>query len=323
MKRRDSMPQSDGFTQLRRMAIQIRGTGINKTYRFLVNPQEYQINFPQRSTTTKTKKATVVQDFGQDVGTIVFSGTTGRRKARQSMSESAKTGAQRMEDLKTTWDDYNRANTHNGNKPKVEMIFHNYTDNYSYVVHPMPEGLTIKRNAERPILFDYTIALYVVRDAEKPDSGSIHDPEVGIRDPSINTGGGTNGTNATTPGSDYRPIGGGGSTSTGNGSFKPPKDPVDVVTGAEQQVPKNEYQESQVDWGLGGGYKPGLCPGSTTGDITVNGGSRCPTSSTGAYGNQTGTTNLYDEDNTLLPRRTRNGFLVGIEELRTQLEVYP
>lgn len=170
------MPQSDGRNQLRRMALQVG----DKMFKFAINPSDYQINFPQRSLATRTKSTVIIQDFGQDVGSITFSGTTGWRRGADG-----KTGKDRMDELEYYWDTYRRENQGNGNAPKKEMIFHNFTDNYSYVVHPMPEGLTIKRSAERSILYDYSIALYIVRNAEIPPNTDIHDPNIGSPKPSI------------------------------------------------------------------------------------------------------------------------------------------
>lgn len=321
------MPQSDGYTTIKRMAIEVAG----QTFRFKINPQDYQFNMPQRSTTTRTKSRNVIQDFGRDVGTIVMSGTTGWRKLGDG-----KSGAERIKELQSIIETYNNKNSGSGNAPNVEMTFHNYTDDYSFVVHPMQEGLTIKRNAERPILFDYTIALYAVRDAKLPPDANVHDPEIGNKEPSIGggsgskPGGGSGSSSGTGSGTNhgggtgsFKPEHGGGTGSFkpehggGSGSFGPESD---VITGAEQYRPLDKYANSRVDYSLGGGANyDRVIPG---GDYTIGGGGGgiyLP-SNNGAYGKITGPGT--GADGAVLPRGTRNGFLLGIEELRTQLGVY-
>ncbi|AHL19321.1 hypothetical protein LP083-2_114 [Listeria phage LP-083-2] len=171
------MPQADGKGGvLRRVAFQI---GENKWYRFAINPGSYSFTGGQRVAVFKTKSLNVVEDFGRDIPTITFSGTTGLRK-----DSNGKTGADRLKELKKYIEDY-ADSAGNGNRPNTDLTFHNFTDDESYIVHLSPEAFKIERSAEKPLLYDYTITLVVLRDASQPDQGDIVDPDLGNKQPSI------------------------------------------------------------------------------------------------------------------------------------------
>lgn len=174
------MPQSDGYGRyLRRMALELKDGG---WYYFKVNPSNYNHSEPQRATVMKTKSNVVVEDFGKDIETITFSGTTGWAK-----DSLGRTGADRMKMLR----DYIRKYANmggNGNKSRQELTFHNFTDGESYIVHLAPEGISLERDVEQPILYNYKISLLVIRDARIPADNESVDPAYGNTDPSIGAG---------------------------------------------------------------------------------------------------------------------------------------
>lgn len=180
------MPQSDGSHKLKRIALRV-GSGGKGWYRFQVNPENYKHTKPQRVTIFKTKSQIITEDFGKDIETIQFSGTTGFRKDAQG-----RTGKDRLEELSTYIDDY-ASQGGNGNRSKQELTFFNFTDDVYYVVHLAPEGLSIDRNAEQPLLFTYTLSLVVLRDAGAPPERDQANPDIGNAKPSVGGSGASSG----------------------------------------------------------------------------------------------------------------------------------
>lgn len=171
------MPQFDGHSRsFRRIALQLANGG---WYDFRVNPVNYVHNEPQRATILKTKSDIIIEDFGKDLETITFSGTTGHRR-----DSAGRTGADRMRLLRSYLRDYANQGG-NGNRSVNELTFHNFTDGESYIVHLAPEAITLERDVAQPILFTYKISLVVIRDAGKPPDREIVDANIGNKQTSI------------------------------------------------------------------------------------------------------------------------------------------
>lgn len=170
--------QSDGKSQLERIALRVTGgNGEEKAYyRFQVNPQNLKESYAQRTTMFKTRSATVVEDYGRDLPTIEFSGTTGYKK-----DKNGNNGAVRLAILKDFLETYSNAGHRvddNGTEA-LEMQFYNLTDGGSYVVHLAQEGFQIERNVDQPLLYNYRIALVVLRNANDPDVRDIDQATLG------------------------------------------------------------------------------------------------------------------------------------------------
>lgn len=176
------MPQSDGKTQLKRLALQVGEDQSKGWYRFAVNPTQYEHNIPQRTTVFKTKSQIIIEDFGKDLETIKFSGTTGFREDSQGRN-----GKQRLDALQSTLKNYMKQGG-NGNKPGDELTFYNLTDDENYIVHVASDALKIERSAEQPLLFTYTVSLVVLRGAEEPDDREQANPSIGNDEPSVGGG---------------------------------------------------------------------------------------------------------------------------------------
>lgn len=172
------MPQSDGRNSLMRMSLIIPDSkGISHTYRFKVNPENYSIEHPQRSNIIKTKSDIIFEDYGSDVKTITFSGTTGFRNAK-SADGTVKNGKERMDDLESRIVEYSNI-SNSGSVSLAKMELYNWTDGKFYKVHLAPQGLKIERSKDEPLLFRYEITLMVLGDSSEPDRSSQVDPEFG------------------------------------------------------------------------------------------------------------------------------------------------
>lgn len=181
----DILPQSDGVNTLKRVALRINTNQGSELYQFQVNPSSYEENRPQRTTVFKTREANIVEDFGPDLMTINFSGTTGFRKIQETTRKGRQNlnGAQRLFRLRDLINRYSNSGmtTEPGQNPNTfEMIFYNHTDdNKSYVVHLAPEGFKVERSESEPLLYRYSISLIVVREAGKADPREVDAPSIG------------------------------------------------------------------------------------------------------------------------------------------------
>lgn len=147
------MPQSDGKNVLKRMEFEFDG----KSYKFNLNPEEYTQDEPSRSTVTQTKGGAWIDDFGGGLVQIFMKGTTGM-----------KNGFEKFKELRQLIRDYYKEITP-GQKVKKELIFHNFTDEESWVVHPDPSGIKLFRSKTNPLLYMYELRLICLRPAQLPE----------------------------------------------------------------------------------------------------------------------------------------------------------
>lgn len=150
------MQAQGGGTTLDRLVLQfIYPNNNNNFYYFQVNPENYEEVYPQRSTAFKTRSNFVVEDFGPGPGTISFSGTTGFQRV------NGRDGAQRMLDLQRELEAFSSAGgIGTGASPNRRMVLYNNTDNKEFEVAISPEGYSIKRSVDEPLLYRYDLELF-------------------------------------------------------------------------------------------------------------------------------------------------------------------
>lgn len=146
------MPQSDGRNRLKRFQFELG----DQTYTFQLNPEEYSQDEPSRSTVTQTKGGAWIDDFGGGLEIIFMRGSTGLRN-----------GYSRFVRLRNMIRAY-RDGTDPGNTPDEELIFHNFTDGESWVVHLDPSGFKLYRSKSNPLLYMYELRLTCLRKASDP-----------------------------------------------------------------------------------------------------------------------------------------------------------
>lgn len=150
------MPQSDGKRRLKRMEFEYKG----KTYPFAINPEEYNQEEPSRSLVTQTIGGAWVDDFGGGLPSISIRGNTGFRNGL---------GFQKFKELRDLIRNYYKSNTV-GQSITDELIFHNFTDEESWVVHTDPTGFRLLRSKNNPLLYMYEIKLICLRPATHPNT---------------------------------------------------------------------------------------------------------------------------------------------------------
>lgn len=145
------MPQSDGKNKLKRMMF--KNPSKKMTFTFSLNPQEYKYTAPQRTSTLKTIDRIIVEDFNGDIPTIEISGHTGWKRGQGEIKAKA---------LKLLLNTYANGSTNYGAPPKKPLEFYNFTDGEYYYVHLAPDGYSISRSVDAPLLFNFSIKLYVI-----------------------------------------------------------------------------------------------------------------------------------------------------------------
>ena len=139
----------------------------SKYVQLAINPQQYEYSSPQRTSTFKTQSNVVVENFGQDLRTITFSGNTGAKE--QGSGATRMNGEQRFQALKDIIVGYQQASD-NGNVPTDELIFYNNMDinQPSYTVNIAPQGFQYSRDSDNPLLYNYAVSLLVIKHESIP-----------------------------------------------------------------------------------------------------------------------------------------------------------
>lgn len=164
------MSQSDGTHTLTRVEFSYSGGD----YMFNLNPQSLVMSQPHRVSVLKTQSSYVIDDFNDDVQTIVISGTTGGPRLK---------GEQAIMNLWKYLDTYANLNPSYGQAPRESLTFYNHTENYAFATVIGPEGYTIKRDVSRPLEWDYEINLIVLGYAgQTVDPNTISGTEITTHD---------------------------------------------------------------------------------------------------------------------------------------------
>lgn len=172
------MPQSDGTNKLVRVELAYG----NESYKFNINPQEITNTTPHRSSVVKTQGRYLVEDFNDDIQTITMSGTTGGPRLG---------GEKAIKRLWTFLDSYSNTRSNYGNAPKDPLVFYNHTEDYAFSCVMAPQGYTIKRSVENPLMWEYEINLVVLGYAgQTVNPNTISGADVSTADTNRNSSGG-------------------------------------------------------------------------------------------------------------------------------------
>ncbi|MNW28261.1 hypothetical protein D3C74_50830 [compost metagenome] len=163
------MPQSDGKNVLKRMAFEFRGV----THELVVNPQEYTQDEPSRSTVTQTKGGAWIDDFGAGLVNIYIKGRSGFKNG---------SSVEKFKDLRNMIRNYYNAHKP-GEEVTQELLFHNFTDEESWVVHTDPSGFRLMRSKSNPLEFMYEIKLICLRQAQLPSFSQKNQKQSGVGNP--------------------------------------------------------------------------------------------------------------------------------------------
>ena len=155
------MSQLDGIkgTGLQRLEISYSGGD----YKFNVNPQNIQYNYPHRVTAVKTQQQYVIEDFNDDIQSVTIKGNTGGPRMG---AESA------INNLRNFFDSYNNTTPRYGSAPTENLIFYNHTEDFAWEVAMHQDGFKVERDVSHPLMWDYEINFIVIRTAggKAPDA---------------------------------------------------------------------------------------------------------------------------------------------------------
>lgn len=148
---------------VQRIGFEIVNTSNNTSniYNFNINPEEMSTSHPSRTSILPTRTATGVQDFGAGPVVYTLSGTTGWGQG---------TGQQKAQELIAFLTNFQ--NIFSDNIPdSYNFIYHNYVDGESNNVKFSPDGFTMSRSKENPLLYKYSISFVRVGDASQASAG--------------------------------------------------------------------------------------------------------------------------------------------------------
>lgn len=155
--------QSDGVHSLKRIEFEFQG----KSYKFIMNPEQYTQTEPGKAQVTQTKSGGWIDDFGAGINAISIKGTTGL--GRQTSSNL--TGFNKFKELRDIIRKYYyKAAPGTDITTDKELIFHNYTDGEDWIV--VPKVFSLFRSINRPLLYLYDIQLVCIRPANQPQHKS-------------------------------------------------------------------------------------------------------------------------------------------------------
>lgn len=152
------MPQRSSTTELKNIEIDYKDVQCQ----FYINPDEMIQQETSRSTVTQTVGSAYIDDFGGGLPTIYIKGNTGFSNGL---------GVTRFMQLRNLIRQYYNATTP-GQDVTDEIVFHNYTDDESWVVHTDPQGFRLLRNNENPLLYMYEIYFICIRPWSQPKQSS-------------------------------------------------------------------------------------------------------------------------------------------------------
>lgn len=153
---------------------------------FNVNPTEMQETHGQRTVVLPTRTAVSVQDFGPAPTYYTLSGTTGWTD-----------GYEKMLELKTFLIEYQNYNSDNIANDYT-FIYHDYTDDSSAYVKLNSNGFSFSRNAQSPLMYNYSISFVAVGDATQASQAEKTTTVLGNSASSL-----TDGTSGATSSSSY------------------------------------------------------------------------------------------------------------------------
>ena len=168
------MPQSDGINVLKRIEFLFKG----KSYKFVLNPEEYSQDEPNRVTVSQTEGGAWIDDFGAGLSIISFSGTTGFKGT---------TGFNKFKELRDLIRSYyNKQEQGKEITTDIEMQFLNYTDEDYWVVTPV--SFKLYRSTSRPLMYRYEIQLICIRPAGSSssnvnDAAKVSNPVIDTTNP--------------------------------------------------------------------------------------------------------------------------------------------
>lgn len=149
------MPQRSSTTALKNIEIDYK----SYSCKFYINPSEMVQQEASRSTVTQTIGAAYIDNFGGALPTIYIKGNTGFSNGL---------GVSRFKNMRNLIRSYYDVTPGADVSSDDEIVFHNYTDDESWVVATDSQGFRLLRNNENPLLYMYEIYFVCLRKWSEP-----------------------------------------------------------------------------------------------------------------------------------------------------------
>ncbi|MBT9670564.1 hypothetical protein GPK34_00735 [Secundilactobacillus kimchicus] len=166
------LSKKDTSRHLQRIALRLTDNGTVTDFKFQINPNSIQENFPARNTFIQTENTIQMQGFGAGLHTISISGTTGVNPSRGS---SGTTGFQKYQELYTLLNkqlksakDSQAGMSTSQVKSGVVLDYLDYTNEHYYTVELSPEGFGFNQSADNPLSYTYSMNFVVLKETSQP-----------------------------------------------------------------------------------------------------------------------------------------------------------
>jgi len=136
------------------------GTVIKGPYRFLLNPQEYNVSHPIRIRPTQTKGGVFIDDFGPGVGTMSIRGIVKNEFVQGDGGIVVNRALERFQELRDFVIKEIFSTRAPGTQPDKFIEVRNYTDRDAFLT--LPTNFTLQRNATKPLFYYYSIDLIIL-----------------------------------------------------------------------------------------------------------------------------------------------------------------
>jgi hypothetical protein len=156
--------QSDGKHKLKRIEFVFNG----KSYKFVLNPEEYSQPEDNRFSVTHTKAGAWGDEFGPGIPSIQMKGTTGLKNGTVDPTSGFKKFKELRDMIRSVYSRVKPGQVVPSNK---ELKFYNYTDDDHWIV--VPRRFELHRSVSRPLLYVYNIELLCMRKPGDPNPNDI------------------------------------------------------------------------------------------------------------------------------------------------------
>ncbi len=130
----------------------------------IIRPEELSREEPSRVTVQQTLGGAYLDHYGLGISTISIQGNTGWRAGQ------SEDGGQHFERLRSDiflrWHELRAEQQGRGDPDIIELVFSDALDNISVVV--APQNFRLQRSKSRPLLYQYSMRLVVLREASAP-----------------------------------------------------------------------------------------------------------------------------------------------------------
>lgn len=177
------MGMSNGRDSLTRISFEIQSDNASiSTLDLDINPQSMSEIHSARTYLQQVRTANSVQNFGAGAVSYTISGNTGWKAGTSDPGR----GFDKIKEFRNFFTTYLSSYSDDVGTD-YSLILHDYTNEIHVYIEFQPEGFSFTQDVSQPILYNYTLQLYVVGDASTPSSSDISSTVLGNTKSSISS----------------------------------------------------------------------------------------------------------------------------------------